>query len=67
MAVQGLLVEVPEAQRGALPSQQRAPQAQQQKPVQAGGPVRIAGDADYARLPSGTVFIGPDGKRRTKP
>jgi hypothetical protein len=31
------------------------------------GPVRITGDADYARLPSGTRFIGPDGVERTKP
>lgn len=30
-------------------------------------PVQIKGDADYAALPSGTVFVGPDGKTRTKP
>lgn len=30
-------------------------------------PQRIAGDADYNALPSGTEFIGPDGKRRRKP
>lgn len=31
------------------------------------GPTRIRGDDDYARLPSGAVFIGPDGKQRRKP
>jgi hypothetical protein len=29
--------------------------------------VHVSNDADYAKLPSGTVFIGPDGKRRRKP
>lgn len=32
-----------------------------------GGPARIKGDADYAKLPSGAQFIGPDGKLRRKP
>jgi hypothetical protein len=31
------------------------------------GPKKITGDADYNALPSGTEFIGPDGKRRRKP
>lgn len=31
------------------------------------GPVTITGDADYNALPSGTTFIGPDGKQRKKP
>ena len=31
------------------------------------GPVRIQNDAEYARLPSGTNFIGPDGVVRRKP
>jgi hypothetical protein len=31
------------------------------------GPVKISGDADYNRLPSGAVFIGPDGVKRKKP
>ena len=30
-------------------------------------PVRISGDADYARLASGAQFIGPDGQLRRKP
>ena len=36
-------------------------------PQQQGGPVRIKGDADYAKLPSGAQFIGPDGVMRRKP
>lgn len=31
------------------------------------GPVQISGDDDYNRLPSGSQFMGPDGKTRTKP
>jgi hypothetical protein len=27
----------------------------------------ISNDKEYNALPSGTVFIGPDGERRTKP
>jgi len=38
-----------------------APQQQQR------GPVKISGDADYAKLPSGAQFVGPDGKLRRKP
>lgn len=33
----------------------------------AGAPVAVKTDADYAALPSGTVFVAPDGKRRRKP
>jgi hypothetical protein len=33
----------------------------------AAGPVQIKSDADYAALPSGAEFIGPDGKHRRKP
>jgi hypothetical protein len=32
-----------------------------------GGPVKINGDADFAKLPSGAEFVGPDGVRRRKP
>lgn len=32
-----------------------------------GAPVPIRSDDDYARLPSGTVFTGPDGVKRRKP
>ena len=41
---------------------------QEQAPAKgAQAPVAVKDDADYAKLPSGTVFIGPDGKQRTKP
>ena len=33
----------------------------------AAGPVKISGDADYDKLPSGAIFIGPDGQQRRKP
>lgn len=36
-------------------------------PAPPGSLPRIKGDADYNALPSGTEFIGPDGKRRRKP
>lgn len=35
--------------------------------AQAGAPARIAGDDDYDALPSGALFIGPDGVTRRKP
>lgn len=31
------------------------------------GPVKISSDAEFAKLPSGAEFIGPDGKHRRKP
>ena len=31
------------------------------------GPVKVASDADYNALPSGTEFVAPDGSRRRKP
>lgn len=36
-------------------------------PPPAGGTVTIASDAEYDALPSGTMFVGPDGKTRRKP
>jgi len=33
----------------------------------AAAPVKVASDADYNTLPSGAVFVGPDGKTRRKP
>lgn len=30
------------------------------------GPTKISGDADYAKLPSGSQYIAPDGSTRTK-
>jgi hypothetical protein len=32
-----------------------------------GGPVKISGDEDFEKLPSGATFVGPDGVMRTKP
>lgn len=32
-----------------------------------GGPKKISSDAEYNALPSGTEFVGPDGKTRRKP
>jgi hypothetical protein len=42
-------------------------QQQRGSAQQGGGPARVASDDDYARLPSGTVFVGPDGVERRKP
>ena len=39
----------------------------QSTPANGGGPVKIRGEADFAALPRGAEFIGPDGKRRRKP
>jgi len=33
----------------------------------AAGPVKISSDADYNKLPSGAMFIAPDGSQRRKP
>jgi hypothetical protein len=33
----------------------------------AGQPAKVTSDADYNALPSGTMFVGPDGKTRRKP
>lgn len=32
-----------------------------------GAPARVTSDAEYEALPSGAVFVGPDGKTRRKP
>lgn len=44
-----------------------APTSATPAPVPTGGPARVTNDDDFARLPSGTLFIGPDGKTRKKP
>jgi hypothetical protein len=36
-------------------------------PAAGKGTARISGDAEYNALPSGTEFVGPDGKTRRKP
>lgn len=47
------------AQEKALSGSQAAPAT--------GGVVTITSDAEYEALPSGTMFVGPDGKTRRKP
>ena len=37
------------------------------QPAEAAGPARVTSKAEYDALPSKTIFIGPDGKRREKP
>jgi hypothetical protein len=37
------------------------------KAIDAHGTARVSSDADYAALPSGATFVGPDGKTRRKP
>lgn len=37
------------------------------KQIGAQGVAKVASDADYAALPSGSLFVGPDGKTRRKP
>jgi hypothetical protein len=46
-----------------------APATPAAAPVQAApaGPVQIKSDAEFDALPSGAVFVGPDGKQRRKP
>lgn len=36
-------------------------------PGASSGPVTVTSDAEYDALPSGTTFVGPDGKTRRKP
>lgn len=38
-----------------------------QKPIIPSQPSRVTNDAEYNALPSGTTFVGPDGKQRRKP
>lgn len=48
-------------------SSQRSPRGGQSPTGADGAPKTITSDADYSALPSGTVFVGPDGKTRRKP
>jgi hypothetical protein len=49
--------EVVQSLHGGSPAPGAAPSAA----------VKISGDADYNKLPSGALFIGPDGQQRRKP
>jgi hypothetical protein len=51
------------AKQSGLPTAQGAPAA---SATPSAAPVKIAGDADYAKLPSGSQYIAPDGSTRTK-
>lgn len=51
---QGRTNEAPAASPAAAPA------------AASGGPTRITSEAEWANLPSGTQYIGPDGKTRTK-
>lgn len=61
-------VSLAQRQRAALSARlvSPAPAAPAAAPAQ-GQPVRIYNDDDYARLPSGATFQGPDGVTRRKP
>lgn len=50
---------------GTQPGQPPMPAAHSEQSP-AAEPARISSDAEYDALPSGTLFIGPDGKRRRK-
>jgi hypothetical protein len=51
----------------AMPAPYQPTQTQQAAQPQQGGVARVNSDADFDKLPSGTVFVGPDGKQRKKP
>ena len=51
----------------AIVAQERALQESGGALPPEGGPARVTSDAEYDALPSGTVFVGPDGKTRRKP
>jgi hypothetical protein len=48
-------------------AQEKALSGSQPTAPTAGGIVTITSDAEYEALPSGTTFVGPDGKTRRKP
>ena len=59
-----------DAPLGATALQVNLPANTPAKPLTGGAtstPATIQSDSDYNALPSGTIFIGPDGKRRQKP
>ncbi|HEX7114963.1 MAG TPA: hypothetical protein VF193_07510 [Steroidobacter sp.] len=62
--IEDLLQTLESGYRGLLSGGAAQPQ-EQQEPQR--GPPRITSDAEYDALPSGTVFIAPDGSQRRKP
>jgi hypothetical protein len=59
IAIQGVLSEVPEEQRGSISSAAAA-----EKPA---GVLKVTNAADYAKVPSGATYTSPDGSIRRKP
>jgi hypothetical protein len=54
-------------QGGEQPAASPAPAPAAAAPAaSSGGPTRVSSEDDWAKLPSGTRYIGPDGKERTK-
>lgn len=51
---------------GQQAAPQQSPQAPQPTPSQS-APTSIKTDDEYEKLPSGAIFVGPDGKKRRKP
>lgn len=61
LALEGILLEVPQQHRGTLQPTERAPAAP------AGTMMAVKDAADYAKVPSGATYTTPDGKVRRKP
>jgi hypothetical protein len=55
------------ASRRTQPAPSTSAPAPSAPPPQASGPSRIASQSEYARLPSGTRYVAPDGSVRVKP
>lgn len=53
-------------ERGGTTSAETAPLLERAEAL-GGGPSRIKSDEEFDALPSGAVFVGPDGKKRKKP
>lgn len=50
-----------------IPKFQSSPQPGKAHPQSEKAPMSIKSDDEFNKLPSGTIFIGPDGKKRKKP
>lgn len=57
----------PETRMAALQQIRRLNQKYASQQAKSDGPAKVTNDAEFNALPSGTEFIGPDGKRRRKP
>ncbi|MBS0368870.1 MAG: hypothetical protein JSS57_06680, partial [Proteobacteria bacterium] len=70
-------IEATQARAGASQASAAASRARAARPASSGGrsggatpaaaPMRVSSQADYQRLPSGSVFVAPDGSVRRKP